>query len=402
MIFLNVSLPQTEVLEVGPNKAYSRIESAVQAAKNGDTIRVFPDPSNYARTAVMVTKKLKIVSAVSTRIQIDGSDFEYSGSGKVPRAIFQIEPEASGTVISGFDLSGAHNLSFNGAGIRIQAANQVQIDNCSIHDNDMGIMSNGSRNKSWIGRGQRISYSSIFRNGSLKDPGYNHNLYLGGDSVKLFRCDIHHSLTGHNLKSRAHFLMVEECYIHDAANREIDLPEAEETKVTNSNVVIISSRIVKDPNCTGNRGVIHFGQEKPSRVGTLYLFNNVIVSPYASPFILVTSDLCSLDIKGNVFISSNQARATLWSGTSPGQKAIVESNGFSAAFANVGPKNTIAIPPKSIYEVFDIRNDGTYLPIPNSSLSNPKNFFNFVDGDGKTNYFSTRGISKDVGCPTIE
>ena len=36
-------------------------------------------------------------------------------------------------------------------------------------------------------------------------------------------CEVHSSLTGHNVKSRAHRTVVEACYIHDSANREFDL-----------------------------------------------------------------------------------------------------------------------------------------------------------------------------------
>ncbi|MEI8283096.1 MAG: hypothetical protein WCG75_11875, partial [Armatimonadota bacterium] len=218
------------VWEVGPGKQFSRIEEAVAQAKSGDVISVFPSPDGYAKTAVRVrTPKLTIRGVGRKPVEVKGDGFDYSGSGSVPRAIIQIDPSGTGSKIENLDLSGAHNSSFNGAGIRIQGANDVTVSDCIIHDNDMGIMSNGMEGDPKAGSNQRIEYCLIERNGNLKDPVYNHNLYLGGTSAFLAHCEIRNSTTGHNVKSRAHYIQIMGCNIHDAANREIDLPEAWDT-----------------------------------------------------------------------------------------------------------------------------------------------------------------------------
>ena len=129
-----------------------------------------------------------------------------------PRAIIQFNKGADGCVLEGFELSGAHNESFNGAGVRINQANDVTIRDCAIHDNDMGIMSNGDGTDA-TGKNQLIESCLIYSNGNAKHSGYNHNLYLGGTSVRIVACEIHSSLTGHNLKSRAHLTIVLNCYI---------------------------------------------------------------------------------------------------------------------------------------------------------------------------------------------
>ena len=147
----------------------------------------------------------------------------------MPRAIFQFNPEATGCRLEGFELSGAHNESHNGAGVRINQADHVTIHDCSIHDNDMGIMSNGNGSLA-SAVDQRIEHCAIHHNGDLARPGYNHNLYLGGTSVTLRFCEVAHSLTGHNVKSRAHYTRVEYCFVHDSANREFDLVDAAESR----------------------------------------------------------------------------------------------------------------------------------------------------------------------------
>lgn len=317
------------LLTVGAGQMYARIEVAVDAAHPGDVIEVYP--GNYSDTAVLVNKPLTIRGVGDKPVHIDGGKFDYSGVGKVPRAIFQIDPEASGTKIERFELTGAHNASYNGAGVRINCANNVTIKECDIHGNDMGIMSNGRVGDDNAGKDQLIEHCLIHANGNSSDPGYNHNLYLGGTSVDLEFCEIFGSLTGHNLKSRAHFNLVRYCYIHDSANRECDFVEAWDTERPNSNAVLIGNVIVKDPNCTGNRATIHFGKERGKRDGALFLLNNTIVTPFASGLVVLDSPNGSVRLFNNVIVNAGQA--------SP---ALVEVSGGAKASSVTGANNWIS------------------------------------------------------------
>lgn len=340
--FLLVSaLVGSTTLEVGPGKPFSRIEQAVSVAHEGDSILVYPDPSGYPKTAILVRTPSLTIRGVSEKpVIVKGDGFDYSGSGGVPRAIFQFDPESKGSKIQNFDLSGAHNETYNGAGIRIQAASAITVSDCLIHDNDMGIMSNGIEGNDTAGSDQLIEYCLIERNGNQKDPGYNHNLYLGGTSVTLTHCEIRRSTTGHNLKSRAHYIVLQGNYIHDAANREIDLPEAWDTVRADSNAVLIGNRIIKDPNCQGNRGVIHFGAEKGSRKGNLYLFGNTIVTPFFSPIILVSSLGTEVKADQNLFINHQQNKATLWESTTKDTVFSATDNGLSPGYGPLKGNST--------------------------------------------------------------
>ena len=232
----------------------------------GDVILIYPREGGqpYEKTAVFVRQKDLTFRGVPAKgakyVKISGKGFDYSGAGSTPRAIFQFNPGTDGCALEGFELSAAHNDSHNGAGVRINQANHVTVRNCSIHDNDMGIMSNGDGSLT-AAVNQRIEHCEIHHNGDPADPGYNHNLYLGGTSVTLRFCEVHHSLTGHNVKSRAHHTRVEYCYIHDSANREFDLVDAADTAQPDSHAVLLGNVIVKDPQCAGNRTAIHFGQD---------------------------------------------------------------------------------------------------------------------------------------------
>jgi hypothetical protein len=303
---VTVSVAPGETLEVGPGRPFTRIEEANARARPGDVILVHPckDGKPYQQSAVFVRERnLTFRGAVQkdgSRVKISGQGFRYSGYGSTPRAVFQFNLGSDNGKVEGFEIFGAHNDTHNAAGVRITEANRVTIRNCSIHGNDMGIMSNGDGGMS-KGAGQRFESCEVYGNGDPTDPGRNHNLYLGGTDATLSFCDIHGSLTGHNIKSRTHEIRVEYCYVHDSANREFDLVDADETRQPKSHALLLGNVIVKSPNCRGNRNVIHFGQDGGNRRdGTLYLHFNTIVTPYVSPVVDLSSPDAKAELIGNL------------------------------------------------------------------------------------------------------
>ncbi len=330
-------------LEVGAGKPFSRIEEALARAQPGDTILVHPLPGGrpYERTALNVHRPRLAIRAApapgQARVKISGRGFSYSGAGSTPRAIFQFNRGADHCLVEGFELYDAHNDTHNGAGVRINQANHVTIRNCAIHDNDMGIMSNGDGTMN-AALDQRIEHCLIYRNGSAEDPGHNHNLYLGGTSVTLRFCEIHSSTTGHNVKSRAHVNRIEYCYIHDSANREFDLVDAGETAMPGSHTVLLGNLIVKDPHCRGNRAVIHFGQDGGGEHdGTLYLAMNTIVTPFIAPVVELSAPKARAYLVGNLVSDGGirQSRQTV-AGARAGarlENVTGKGNWFSGDFA---------------------------------------------------------------------
>lgn len=295
-------------LEVGPGRAFGRIADANARAVPGTVIEVHPLPDGqpYRREAVLVTTRDLTIRAVpaagEARVRIDGSGFDYSGAGRVPRAIFQFNPGADGGVLEGFELTGAHNGSHNGAGVRINQANRVTVRNCHVFGNDMGAMSNGDGGTA-AASGQLFESCIFDHNGSLEEPGYNHNLYLGGTDVTLRFCEAYASLTGHNVKSRAHVTRLEYCYIHDSSNRELDLVDAPETARPDSHAVVLGCVITKARACTGNRAVIHFGQDGGrEHDGTLFLIHDTIITPFAAPVVQLSAGKAGAQLIGNLFV----------------------------------------------------------------------------------------------------
>lgn len=343
------SFCQANTLTVGPEQSYATIEAANAAAKSGDTIAIFP--TTYLQPAILVTKpNLKFIGQ-GQGVVLDGTGFDYSGSGSTPRAIFQINPSATGVTIENLELRGAHNASFNGAGVRINQAKNVTVRKCRIHENDMGIMSNGDGSSTNSAANQLIDQCTIFQNGNTKDPGQNHNLYLGGTNVTVQFCDIYGATTGHNLKSRAHFNLIQYNKIHDSANRELDLVDGWDTSRPNSNSVLLGNQIIKRVSTNGNRAVIHFGQDGGgAHDGTIFLINNTIITTYQSAVLQLTAVQARAKLFNSIIFNPEQNAPTLLSVPSDVSSTVVEGNnnwisrayslegsGISAATRFMGP-----------------------------------------------------------------
>jgi len=362
--------PSGATLNVGPGEIFARIEDAVAAAKPGDTILVHPPGEGraYERVAVMVrTPRLRIIAAdppaVSTnsvrknlsgdtppaRISLRGDGFMYSGQGATPRAIVQFEPEADGCVLDGFELSGARNDSHNGAGVRINQANHITIRSCLIRDNDMGIMSGGDGTPN-AAQDQRIENCLIFRNGSNVEQGQSHNLYLGGASAVISACEIHSSTAGHNIKSRAHYTRIEYSWVHDSANREIDLVDAAgDTDIPDSDAVILGCIIAKSADTKGNRGVIQFGQDGGNNhTGTLHIISSTIINPFASAAVALTAPGARVAIHNSLFSDGGSGQksqrlvgiAAKASGELLNARITASNNAFSGDFIDAAGRGT--------------------------------------------------------------
>lgn len=315
-------------------------EGALVVAQAGDIVLVHPRPENqpYEKVALLVTRPRIAIRAAtwpSVRVPLSGRGCDYHGRGNTPRAIVQFNQGADGALLEGFELFGAHNDSHNAATVRINQANRVTIRDCVLRNSDMGVMSNGD-GTAQAGAQQLLERCLIHSNGDFSHPGYNHNLYLGGAGVTLLGCEVHSSLTGHNVKSRAHRTTVLACYVHDSANREFDLVDAAgDTTAPDSHAVLVGNVIVKSPRCTGNRGVIHFGQDGGhAHNGTLFLIHNTIVTPFQAPVVQLSAPQARAELYNNVVWDGgvHQHRQTLVAGNTRADSVSGVCNWVAAGF----------------------------------------------------------------------
>lgn len=286
-------LSAAEVI-IAPGRGLLRIEDGLPLLKAGDTLVIHPrnDGKPHPRVAMRITLPDITIRGMSgpdgEPVILDGTDYNYSGAGSVPRAIIEFSPDAFGGRVENLRLTNARNATGNGAGIRVNAASHIVIDHCRIDNNDMGIMSNGD-----YGQAQDITISNchIHHNGAPDLKGQSHNVYLMGTDARLIGCLIENSTDGHNLKSRTHQLLVEGCTIRNSANRECDIVDAKgTTDRPNSFAFFMGCVIAKDINCPGNRTVIQFGQDGGNdRDGTCWFLQCTIMSPFISPIVDLSS-----------------------------------------------------------------------------------------------------------------
>jgi len=208
----------------------------------------------------------------------DATGVDLSGSGSVPRAIFQWT-NGSYWQVSHLELTKAANASNNGSGFRLTAgAHDVTFDDMSIHDNQDGAQSDGV---SVI----TISNSDIYANGA--NDGQSHNLYLQGDTVRLIGNHIHDSHGGQNIKLRTRYIEIINNYVENAGNYEVDLIQSANTAMPNANAVLIGNVFLRATSADNNSQTILFGTDNAtdpvgSRNGALYAINNTFILRNAS------------------------------------------------------------------------------------------------------------------------
>lgn len=268
---------QAGILEVGEGKQYSTIGAAATAVQPGDTVLIYPGVYREAvrwRIGSLEGAPITVRGVEGSRPVIDGTGVGVSGSGQIPRALFQVE--ADNYVFENLELRNARNGQ-NAAGFRMLNSRRTVIRNVKVAWNDMGMMSVGNSDL-------LVEYSEIAYNGTPLYNGYSHNVYLEGDRTTVRHCYIHDSTNGQTFKTRGRYTELLYNYIADAhdridfgdATKEIGFQESNEATLPNSHAVLIGNVLVKR-----GQGVafIDFGPESstPARNGTLFMINNTVI-----------------------------------------------------------------------------------------------------------------------------
>jgi hypothetical protein len=261
---------------IGPSRAYS---SPCQLVANvalmpGDVLEV--DAATYHDACQLTasgTSAAPIVlrGASGTRPVFDATGLDLSGSGSVPRAIFQFTG-GSFWVVQHLELENATNGSLNGAAFRLTAgSHDIVIEDVSVHDCQDGFMSDGVATLT-------VRSSDVFHNGA--GDGYSHNFYLQGQTSVLVGNHIHDSNGGQNVKIRSHDAALLYNRIENAGNYEVDLIQGPLTSLADANAVLIGNVIIRPASSGNDSQVILWGTDNASeaaRDGSLYVINNTVV-----------------------------------------------------------------------------------------------------------------------------
>lgn len=203
---------------------------------------------------------------------LDGTGFNCTGAGPMPRALLQVEGDY--WRIENLRFAHARNDSGNGAGIRVTGSRAVWVRGCQIVRCDMGMMSDHCGELTL----ERCEVG--FCGSPEKYFGYSHSLYLGGDRAHLRSCYIHDAVCGLNIKWRGRWIEVSGCWIEASNEGEFSIVDGDESARPDAHALIQGCTVISKPDRTGNhQKFIHFGQDMGgARNGNLYLFHNRLVA----------------------------------------------------------------------------------------------------------------------------
>ena len=323
------------VFSVGPGKTYEHIYQAPLDRLNpGDIVKIYYRAEPYREKFIIRrsgTKRAPITimgisSAGGKRPVIEGTNaiqHQKDLRHDKGRYLIKIGGKSPGNfvVIRNLHLRNANNSHYhlsdegetkkysdNAAGIFVFWGRHVTISNCIIQSNGNGILSNHSPKVSHT----VIRNCIIFDNGNFVNPGSSqqHNVYLQGKltTVEFSRFGSTHS-NGQIIKDRGLSTVIRYNWIEGGPNRQLDLVEFKGYRRADAfvygNVIIQGKKII-------NNQMINFGGDGGiSRSGTLYFFNNTVVSKSARTLFIRSgfSDITFFLIN-NAFIGNGK----LWNG----------------------------------------------------------------------------------------
>lgn len=275
-------------LRVGPGQAYAKPSLAAAAAKTGDTVQI--DPGTYENDACTWGADNLVLRAGPAGSK-ERAHLKSNGANAQGKGIWVID--GKNALIENIEFSGAKVPDENGAGIR-QEAPGATIRNCYFHDNENGILGEGSD--------LVIEYTEFAHNG-LGESGYTHNIYVSeGTSFTLRYCYVHHAVIGHNVKSRAEKNFILYNRIMDEADGtssyDIDLPEG-------GVAVILGNAIQQGPE-TDNSTIVAYGAEGINHpVNELYVaFNTVVNDRSGGTFFSISGNPSVSKFYGNLYVGS--------------------------------------------------------------------------------------------------
>jgi parallel beta-helix repeat protein len=127
LILLTTGFANAATLDVGQGQTYPTIQSAIDAAKNGDTILVHA--GIYSENPLIKTNKISIIGEDKERTIIEGGQ---KSSG------LRID-EVNNVVISGFTIQNSGGGGKEDAGVTIYKGNDNTVSNMIIKSNSVGI-----------------------------------------------------------------------------------------------------------------------------------------------------------------------------------------------------------------------------------------------------------------------
>lgn len=223
------------------------------------------------------------------------------------------------------DNGGTETYSNNAASIYIEKGEHIVIKNCTLHDSGNGLFIGA-----FDGATQDILIESnyIYGNG-IVDRFFEHNAYTECIDI-TYQYNrfgpLREGADGNNLKDRSAGLTVRYNWI-EGGNRQLDLVDAEGSQnLVNHpsySSTFVYGNVLIEPDGAGNSQIIHYGGDSGTtadyRKGTLYLYNNTIISTRSGNTTLVR--LSTNDETAEIFNN------IIYNTASGQQMAIIDDDG---------------------------------------------------------------------------
>ena len=241
-------------LQVGSGKTYAKPCAAFAAAAAGDTVEI--DAGTYTSDACNVGagKDNLTIRGVGGRAKMDATGFAISNG----KAIWVVNSDK--VTIENIEFMGAAVPDWNGAGIRIEAAN-LTIGNCYFHDNQDGILGGPPTD----GTGEVLIESSEFDHNGLGDGcnqgGCAHNMYLNHFGKFTLQYSWSHNVeTAHLVKTRAYANYI----LYNRIGSEGNTTTSIQIDIPNGGLAYVIGNTIQKDALAGNGFLIDFAEEGAS------------------------------------------------------------------------------------------------------------------------------------------
>ena len=325
------TFPQGSTLQVGENKEFTTLSSALSAANDNDIIEI--DSGTYScDIKVFNQDNLTIRGVGQSKPILDATGCTISNGKAI------LVPQGENIIIDNIHFRGAKVNDRNGAGVRLESTGVSVIKNSLFDGNEMGILSSnvgatGSQRKYLI-----IDSSEFRESGAIKSNGavgLTHNIYMTSAFVFILKNSYSHDVKhhGHLLKSRA----IENYILY---NRLTD-----ESAVSSYNInipqgglsYIIGNVIEQGPN-SANSGIIDYSSEANSAdndIQKLYISGNTIVDNKKSSGVKAIKlynykDISEVKIINNLFVNLDETKLIEYKSGDASAVTHIENNLYIA------------------------------------------------------------------------
>ena len=388
--------------EVGPSKPYTTIGSVPWATlAPGDTVLIYARPTPYREkwvicrqgTAAQPITVRGVADASGNPPVIDGTNAvgapgvnywnQERGIIKIGGANIPADLMPKYIIIDGLDVANATNgaaftgfagdtrrYSKNSASIFVEKGENITIRNCRIHGSGNGLFV--ASNDTETSRAILIEGNYIYGNGNVGSY-YEHNSYTAAAGITLqfnHYGPLRSGAIGNSLKDRSSGSVIRYNWI-DSANRQLDLVDAEDSiQIRNAadyRQTFVYGNVLFESSNSGNSQILHYGGDSGNeaiyRKGTLYFYNNTVISGRSGHTTLarLSSNSERMDARNNIIYSSLNSgfsilddtgaadltrnwMSTSWVKTYSGNPSVVNDlggniTGSSPGFANEGAQD---------------------------------------------------------------